>query len=80
MVDGPRQGQGQQMVVVSGDGTVVSQIGLPLGLPVGPRIKIPTPMGMGIGPGGQPAYVAMNGTGPMMVQNQNPKMQPLQSV
>ena len=80
IVDGPRQGQGQQMVVVSGDGTVVSQIGLPVGLPVGPPIKMPLPMGMGIGPGGQPAYVAMNGARPMIVQNQNPKMQPPQSV
>jgi hypothetical protein len=68
------------MVVVSGDVTVVSQIGLPVGLPVGPPIKMPMPMGIGIGLGGQPAYVAMNRAGPMIVQNQNPKMQPVQSV
>jgi hypothetical protein len=80
IVDGPGQGQGQQIVVVSGDAIVVSQIGLPVGLAVGPQIKMPMQMGIGIGPGRQPAYVAMNVAGPMKVQNQNPKMQPVQSV
>jgi hypothetical protein len=78
--DGPKQEQGKQMVVVSGDVTVVWQIGLPVGLPFGPPIKMPMPIGIRIGLGGQPAYVAMNRAGPMIVQNQNPKMQPVLSV